>query len=80
MKIVRFLILTENEVRDRITESGAEVPEGLTADQLANLYAEHLERLPDDVDVVGLYVGANRMNIVANDDEVWSLPDTASPT
>jgi len=80
MKIVRFLILTENEVRDRITESGAEVPEGLTADQLANLYAEHLEKLPDDVDVVGLYVGANRMNIVANDDEVWSLPDTASPT
>lgn len=80
MKIVRFLILTENEVRDRITESGAEVPEGLTADQLANLYAEHLEKLPDDVDVVGLYVGSNRMNIVANDDEVWSLPDTASPT
>ena len=80
MKIVRFLILTENEVRDRITESGAEVPEGLTADQLANLYAEHLEKLPDDVDVVGIYVGNNRMNIVANNDEVWSLPDTASPT
>ena len=80
MKIVRLLILTENEVRDRITEFGAEVPEGLTADQLANLYAEHLEKLPDNVDVIGLYVSANRMNIVANDDEVWSLPDTASPT
>jgi len=80
MKIVRLLILTVDEVRDRIAEFGAEVPEGLTADQLANLYAEHLEKLPDDVDVVGLYVGDNRMNIVANDDEVWSLPDTASPT
>jgi hypothetical protein len=31
-------------------------------------------------DVIGIYVGDNRMNIVANDDEVWSLPDTASPT
>jgi hypothetical protein len=30
--------------------------------------------------VVGIYVGDNGMNIVANDDEVWSLPDTASPT
>ena len=80
MKIVRLLILTENEVRDRIAEFGAEVPEGLTADQLASLYAEHLEKLPHDVDMVGMYVGGNRMNIVANDDEVWSLPDTASPT
>ena len=80
MKIVRLLILTVNEVRDKIAEFGVEVPEGLTADQLANLYAEHLEQLPDDVDVVGLYVGNNRMNIVANDDEVWSLPDTTSPS
>ena len=80
MKIVRLLILTENEVRDRIEEFGAEVPEGLKADQLANLYAEHLEKLPDDVDVVGIYVSDNRINIVANNDEVWSLPDTASPT
>ena len=79
MKTVRLLILTVDEVRDKIAEFGAEVPEGLAADQLANLYAEHLEKLPDDVDVLGLYVGANRMNIIANDDEVWSLPDTESP-
>ena len=80
MKIVRLLILTENEVRDRIAEFGAAVHQGRTADQLANLYAEHLETLPDDVDVVGIYVGSNRMNIVANDDKGWSLPDTANPT
>jgi hypothetical protein len=51
------------------------VPEALSADQLANLYAENLEALPPDVDVVGMYVGDNLLNVVANDDEVWPLPE-----
>jgi ribosomal protein S18 acetylase RimI-like enzyme len=80
MKIVRLLILTAQEVQERIAELGEDVPRGLTADQLANLYAEHLERLPPDVDVIGMYIGDNHLNIVANDDEVWALPDQTNPT
>lgn len=75
MKIVRLLILDEEEVRARLAQLGAEVPEALSADQLANLYAENLEALPPDVDVVGMYVGDNLLNVVANDDEVWPLPE-----
>ncbi len=75
MKIVRLLILDEDEVRERLAQLGAEVPEALNAGQLANLYSEHLETLPPDVDVVGMYVGDNLLNVVANDDEVWPLPE-----
>ena len=56
------------------------MPEGLKADQLANLYSEWLEELPTDVDLVGVYVGGNQINIVANNDAVWELPDNADPT
>jgi hypothetical protein len=80
MKIVRLLILDIEEVRERLVQLGADVPERLTADQLGNLYSEWLEKLPADVDVVGVYVGGNQMNIVANDDGVWELPDKADPT
>ena len=80
MKIVRLLILDKEDVRERLVQLGADVPEGLTADQLGNLYSEWLEELPADVDVVGVYVGGNQMNIVANDDAVWQLPDKADPT
>ncbi len=79
MKIVRLLILDKEDVRKRLVQLGAEVPEGLTAEGLANLYSEWLERLPADVDLVGVYVGGNRMNIVANDDAVWQLPHGADP-
>ena len=61
----------------KVVQLGAEVPEGLTADQLGNLYYEWLEKLPANVDLVGVYVGGNQMNIVANDDAVWELPDKA---
>jgi hypothetical protein len=80
MKIVRLLILDKEEVRERLVQLGAEVPEGLTADQLGNLYSEWLEKLPADVDLVGVYVGGNQMNIISNDDAVWQLPDKADPT
>jgi hypothetical protein len=80
MKIVRLLLLDKEEVRERLVQAGAEVSEGLTADQLANLYSEWLEEMPADVDVVGVYVGGNQMNIIANDDAVWELPDKADPT
>ena len=60
MKIVRLLILDKEDVRERLVQLGAEVPEGLTADQLGNLYSEWLEELPAGVDVVGVYVGGNR--------------------
>jgi hypothetical protein len=80
MKIVRLLILDKEDVRERLVQLGAEVPEGLTADQLGNLYSEWLEKLPADVDLVGVYVGGNQMNIIANDDAVWELPDKADPT
>jgi hypothetical protein len=80
MKTVRLLILDKEEVRERLVQLGAEVPEGLTADQLGNLYSEWLEKLPADVDLVGVYVGGNQMNIVANDDAVWELPDKVDPT
>ena len=78
MKIVRLLILTVEEVKEKIAEFGVESPDELTTDELANLYAEHLETLPPGVDVVGIYLGDNHMNIIANDDEVWALPDKAS--
>ncbi len=80
MKIVRLLLLDKEDVRDRLVQLGADVPEGLTADQLANLYSEWLEEMPADVDLVGVYVGGNQMNIIANDDAVWELPDKADPT
>ena len=80
MKIVRLLLLDKEELRARLVQLGAEVPEGLTADQLGNLYSEWLEKLPADVDLVGVYVGGNQMNIIANDDAVWELPDKADPT
>ena len=75
MKIVRLLILDKGDVKERLAQLGAEVSEGLTADQLANLYSEWLEEMPADADLVAVYVGGNRMNIVANDDAVWELPD-----
>jgi hypothetical protein len=77
MKIVRLLILDKGDVRERLARLGADVPEGMTAEQLADLYSEWLEKLPAGVDLVGVYVGGNRMNIVANDDAVWELPDKA---
>jgi hypothetical protein len=80
MKIVRLLILDKRDVRERLVQLGADVPEGLTAHQLANLYSEWLEKLPPNVDLVGVYVGGNQMNIVANDEAVWELPDKADPT
>ena len=80
MKIVRLLILDKEDVKERLAQLGADMPEGLTADQLSNLYSEWLEKLPADVDLVGVYVGGNQMNIVANDDGVWELPDKANPT
>ena len=80
MKIVRLLILDKEDVKERLVHLGADVPEGLMAEQLANLYSEWLEAMPADVDLVGVYVGGNRMNIIANDDAVWELPDKADPT
>ena len=80
MKIVRLLILEKEDVRERLDQLGADVPEELKAEQLANLYSEWLEEMPADVDLVGVYVGGNRLNIIANDDAVWELPDKADPT
>ena len=80
VKIVRLLILDKEDVKERLTQLGVDVPKGLTADQLGNLYSEWLEELPADVDLVGVYVGGNQMNIIANDDAVWELPDKADPT
>jgi hypothetical protein len=80
MKIVRLLLLEKEDVRERLVQLGADVPEGLTADKLGNLYSEWLEELPADVDMVGVYVGGNQMNIIANDDAVWEMPDKADPT
>jgi len=79
VKIVRLLILDKEDVKERLAQLGVDVPEGLTADQLGNLYSEWLEKLPADVDLVGVYVGGNQMNIIANDDAVWELPDQADP-
>ena len=79
MKIVRLLILTEEDVKERLVQFVADVPEGLTADQLANMYSEWLEKMPSNVDLVGVYIGGNQMNIVANDDAVWELPDKVDP-
>ena len=80
MKIVRLLILDKEDVKERLSQLGADVPEGLTADQLSNLYSEWLEKLPADVDLMGVYIGGNQMNIVANDDTVWELPDKTDST
>jgi len=80
MKIVRLLILDKQDVKERLSQLGAAVREGLTAEQLANLYSAWLEEMPADVDLVGVYVGGNRLNIIANDDAVWELPDKADPT
>ena len=67
-------------MRERLVQLGADVPEELTADKLGNLYSEWLEKLPADVDLVGVYIGGNQMNIIANNDAVWELPDKADPT
>ena len=80
MKIARLLILTEDDVKEGLAQLGADVPERLTADQLARLYSQWLEEMPADVDMVGVYVGDNQMNIVANDDAVWEPPDKAEVT
>ena len=80
MKVVRLLILDKDDVREKLVQLGADVPEELTAEQLANLYSEWLEKLPADADLVGIYVGDNRINIVANDDAVWELPDKTDAT
>jgi hypothetical protein len=80
MKVVRLLILTAEDVKEKLTQCGAEVPKGLTQDQLANLYSEWLEKMPADVDLVGVYVGNNHINIVANDDAVWEMPDKTELT
>jgi hypothetical protein len=80
MKIVKLLILDKKDVKERLAQLGADVPEGITTDQLANLYSEWLEKLPTDVDLVGVYVGGNRINIVANNDAVWELPDNTDST
>lgn len=80
VKIVRLLILDKEDVKKRLARLGADVPEGLTADQLGNLYSEWLNELPADVDLVGVYIGGNQMNIIANDDAVWELPDKVDPT
>jgi hypothetical protein len=80
MKIVRLLILTAEDVKERLAQLGAEVPKGLTQDQLANLYSEWYEQMPADVDLVGVYIGNNQINIVANDDAVWEMPDKTEPT
>jgi hypothetical protein len=80
MKIARLLILEKEDVRERLVQLGADVPDGLTADQLGNLYSEWLEQMPADVDLVAVYIGGNQMNIIANDDAVWELPDKADPT
>ena len=50
-------ISDKEDVREKLVQLGADVPEGLTADQLANLYSAWLEEMPADVDVVGVYVG-----------------------
>ena len=80
MKVVRLMILDKEDVRERLVQLGADVPEELTADKLGNLYSEWLEKLPADVDLVGVYIGGNQMNIIANNDAVWELPDKADPT
>jgi hypothetical protein len=80
MKIVRLLILDKEDVKEKLAQLGADVPEGIKADQLANLYSEWLDEMPADVDLVGVYVGGNQINIVANNDAVWELPDNADPT
>jgi hypothetical protein len=46
MKIVRLLILNKDDVNERLVQLGADVPEGLTANQLANLYSEWLKKCP----------------------------------
>jgi hypothetical protein len=79
MKIVRLMILDREDVKEGLARLGADVPEGLRADELANLYSEWLEELPTGVDLVGVYVGGNQINIIANDDAVWELPDNADP-
>ena len=80
MKIVRLLILDKEDVKERLAQLGADVSDGLTADELANLYSEWLEQMPADVDLVGVYVGGNQMNIVANNDAVWELPAKVDPS
>jgi hypothetical protein len=60
MKVVRLLILDKEDVREKLIQLGADVPKGLTADQLGNLYSEWMEELPADVDLVGVAGGRKR--------------------
>ena len=46
MKIVRLLLLEKEDVRERLVQLGANVPEGLKAEQLANLYSNGWRRCP----------------------------------
>jgi hypothetical protein len=52
MKVVRLLILDKEDVKERLAQLGADVPQGLTAEQLADLYSEWLEELPADAELV----------------------------
>jgi hypothetical protein len=61
MKITRLPILGKEDVKEGLAHLGADVSEGLKADQLANLYSEWLEEMPADVDLVGVYVEDNQM-------------------
>ena len=61
MKTVRLPILDKEDVKERLAHFGADVSEGLKADQLANLYSEWLEEMPADVDLFGVYVGGDQM-------------------
>jgi hypothetical protein len=61
MKIVRLPILDKDDVKERLAHLGADVSEGVKADQLAKLYSEWLAKMPTNVDLVGVYVGGNQM-------------------
>jgi len=61
MKIVRLPILDKEDVKERLAHLGADVSEGVKADQLAKLYSEWLEKMPADVDLVGVNVEDNQM-------------------
>jgi len=61
MKIVKLPILDKKDVKERLAQLGADVSEGITADQLTNLYSEWLKEMPANVNLVGVYVGGNQM-------------------
>jgi hypothetical protein len=61
MKNVRLPILDKENVKERLADLGANVSEGLKADQLANLYSEWLDNISGNVNVVGVYVENTEM-------------------